>query len=148
MHGLNHIFSIILQPLKAMGRALSDPDSLQVQKQLPTLLASGKATRQTPHSPKVPESLQANTAKSSKATKCSRSNPRRTGSPNYSFDKRVSFVYRFAAPWYHISNCIRASMPNCRGPIRFLASPLDFGAPIPFTVDKSETYHFTTLYGR
>ena len=49
----------------------------------------------------------------------------------------------FTAPWYHISSCIKASMPNCRGPIHFFAPPSDFGAPVPFAIDKSETYHFS-----
>ena len=54
----------------------------------------------------------------------------------------------FAAPRYHTSSCIRASMPNCRGPIRFLAPPSDFGAHLPFVVDKFETYHIPILCGR
>ena len=87
--------------LRAMKRALSEPDSLQVQKQLPTLSALGRATKQTLHSSKVPESLQINIVKLSKALSAPDRIFARADSPNYSFDKRVSFVHvcRFSMPW-------------------------------------------------
>ena len=134
-----------------MRRALSDPDSSQAQKQLPTFSTPREITRR----PCIPFGCQ-NLCRPMPSNRVKPpSAPGRifaqAGSPNYSFDKRVSFVYRFsmpwalrlspsiipdtrgiffATPWYHISSCIRVDMPNCRGLIRFLTPPSDFGAPI------------------
>ena len=106
MHGLTqsylqHTASISrIVPLRAMRRALSDPDSLQVQKQLQAFLAPRKATRK----PRIPSRCQNLCRLMPSSRGKPPSTPDRifaqTGSPNYSFDKRISFVYvrRFSMP--------------------------------------------------
>ena len=53
-----------------------------------------KMTQESPQqSIQIPESLQTHTVKSSKAIKHAWPDLHRAGTPNYSFDKHISFVY-------------------------------------------------------
>ena len=170
MHGLSQshpqhtALASQVQPLKDHEEALSDPSSSQAQKQLPTLSAPREATKRpcvplgcqnlykpTPSTWAKPPStpgwistrLVAQTTRLTSASALSIIFRCQGGFDCLLVSSLILGASFSAAPWYHITSCIKASVPNCRRPTRFLAPPLDFGAPVPFAVDKSKTYHFS-----